>query len=214
LFDEVENKTFLLRAWGELASDQELQLAANGLLAAKNSKQQLAHLQIFARRCFPLDVQVLLDLVDVQLDRLGFAAVKALTHVVHPAVRTLAFRLMDTRAKCRGDAIDLIARNYAPGDHRIVLRWFQEEDDRETRHSLGLDLIDFWKRHPDEGTEVLMLRSLYEKGPCSFCRESAVRRLMELGPLPDEIRAECAWDANTDIRELVNRRCGKVTPQD
>jgi hypothetical protein len=198
------NKPYLLWKWGEQASDQELELAANGLIAAQDSKHQLAHLRIFARRRFPLDVHTLLALVDVEEDRVGFAAMKTLTHVVHPAVRTLAFRLMDARAMCRGDAIDLIAQNYEPGDHRIVLRWFQEEDDRETRHSLGLDLIDFWKRHPDEETEVLMLQSLYEKGPCSFCRGSAVRRLIERGALPDELRAECAWDANNDIRDLVN----------
>jgi hypothetical protein len=197
------NKPYLLWKWGERASDEELELAAKGLIAAENSKQQLAHLRIFARRRFPLDVNALLALVDIEEDRLGGAAVKALTHVPHPAVRDLAFRLMDTQAMWRGHAIDLVAQNYQDGDHRIVLRWFQEEEDRETLHSLGMDLIDFWKRHPDEETEVPMLRSLYEKGPCSFCREAAVRRLLERGELADQLRAECAWDSNSDIRNLV-----------
>jgi hypothetical protein len=64
-------------------------------------------------------------------------------------------------------------------------------------------MLDFWKGHPDEETEVLMLRSLYEKGPCSVCREGVVKRLIERGALPDELRAECAGDANSDIRDLV-----------
>lgn len=197
------NKPYLLWKWGEQASDQELELAAKGLIAAKDSKHQLAHLRIFARRPFPLDVSPLVALVDVEEDRVGFAAMKALTHVVHPVVRALAFRLIDSRAPCRGEAIDLLMKNYEPGDHRIVLRWFQEEEDREARHSLGMGLINFWKQHPDQGTEVEMLRSLYEKGPCSVCRERAIKRLLELAALPAELRAECAWDANSDIRDLV-----------
>lgn len=197
------NSPYLLWKWGEQASDEELELAAKGLIAAENSKQQFAHLRIFARRRFPLDVHTLLSLVDGEEDRVGWAAMKALTHVPHPAVRDLAFRLMDTQAMWRGHAIDLVAQNYQAGDHRIVLRWFQEEEDCEKQHSLGMDLIKFWKRHPDEETEVPMLRSLYEKGPCSFCREGAVRRLLERGALADQLRAECAWDSNSDIRNLV-----------
>jgi hypothetical protein len=198
------NKPYLLWKWGEQAGDQELQLAARGLIAAKDSKHQLAHLRIFARRRFPLDVRALLALVDVEEDRVAFAAMKALTHLVHPAVRTLAFRLIEARAMCRGEAIDLLVQNYEPGDHRIVLRWFQEEKDPETLHSLGMGLIHFWKQHPDEETELVMMRSLYERGPCSVCREKAVKRLLERSALSDELRAECAWDANSDIRDLVN----------
>jgi hypothetical protein len=197
------NKPYLFWKWGEQASDEELELAANGLIAAKDSKQRLVHLRIFARRRFPLDVHAILTLADVEEDRMGFFALKALAHVAHPAVREFAFRLVDTHARWRGGVIDLLAQNFEQGDHGIVLRWFQEEEDRETLHSLGLDLIDFWERHPDAETAIPMLRALYEKGPCSFCREKAVSRLLERCALPDELRAECAWDANSGIRDLV-----------
>jgi hypothetical protein len=208
-YEELLNKLpsirpTLLWRWGQNASDKELELAAEGLIAAKGSKQQLAHLRIFRLRPFPLDVNALLPLVDVEQDRVGFAAIDALTNVVDPDIRALAFRLMDVRARCRGYAIKLLTANYEPGDQEIVLHWFQDEEDRETLHSMGMGLIDFCQRHPDERAEILLMRSLYDKGPCSFCRASAVRRLMELGALSDELRAECAWDANSDIRDMVN----------
>jgi hypothetical protein len=193
-----------LTKWGEQASDEELALAAQGLIAAKDPKQQLAHLHIFAQRCFPLDVSAVLALVDVDEEQIGPAAAKALANISHPLVRDLAFRLIETRARWRGEVIDLIAQNYEPGDHKIVLRWFQEEEDRTTRHALGLDLRGFWERHTDAETEALMLRTLYKKGPCSFCRESAVRRLIALNALPDDLRTECFWDTDGDIRDLVN----------
>ena len=95
---------------------------------------------------------------------MGWAAVQALARVTHPAVRALALRLVGTRARWRQRAINLMAQNYEDGDHRIVLRWFQEEEERNALHSMGMDLIGFWERHPDAQTAVLMLRSLLHRG--------------------------------------------------
>jgi hypothetical protein len=204
LFSQLpSNKPYLLSKWGERASDEELELAAKALIGAKDSKQQLAHLRIFAWRRFPLDAGALVALAGVEDDRVGLAAVKALAHVHHPAVRDLAFRMVNTRARRRGGAIDLVAENFEDGDHEIVLRWFQDEEDREVLHWLGMDLINFWERHPHKSTEIPIMRALYEKGPCSFCRERAVKWLLERGALTEQLRAECAWDANNDIRDLV-----------
>jgi hypothetical protein len=200
----AEMNSYLFIKWGEQASNEDVERAAYGMIAARDAKEQLAHLRIFARRRFPLDPHVLVALVDVEQERVGFAAVKALARITHLAVRELAFRLVDTQAKQRLDAIDLLARNYQPGDHEIALSWFEAEEDRGTLHSFGTDLINFWKGHPDERTAVLMLRTLYEKGPCSYCRERAVRRLIERNALTEEMRAECVYDSNYDIRELVN----------
>jgi hypothetical protein len=66
-----------------------------------------------------------------------------------------------------------------------------------------MDLEGLWERYPEEGTEVPMLRTLYERGPCSFCRERTVRRLIERGALTEELGLECSYDANNDIRNLV-----------
>jgi hypothetical protein len=190
-------------SWGERASDAEIERAAHGLIAARDPKDQLAHLRMFARRRFPLDIQILLRLVEVEEDRVGFAAIKALSQITHPAVRELAFRLVDTRATGRGDAIELLAQNFQHGDHAVALGWFRAEQDLKSRHSMGMDLTEFWKQHPDEESEVPMLRDLYELGPCSYCRKGAVERLIERNALTEEMRAECAYDANDEIRELI-----------
>jgi hypothetical protein len=191
--------------WGEETSDAELGLAAKGLIAANDPEHQLAHLWIFTERTFPLDANAILSLVNSNDRRVGRAAMTALEKICHPAVRELALRSIETRAQCRGQAIALIAGNFEPGDHRLVLRWFRDEQDPDSRHALGLDLRAFLERHPDEETRVPMLIALYEHGPCSFCREDAVKRLLELNALSSELRTECAWDANFDIRDLVVR---------
>lgn len=207
LLEELHlRRPYSLWKWGERASDQELELAARGLIAAMDSKQQLAHLRIFARRRFPLDVNVLVALADVEEDRVGIAAMKALAQIPHGASRELAFRLVKARSSARGEVIEVIAQNFEPGDHEIVLRWLEEEGDDQVLHSMGMDLMPFWEQHPNEKTEARMLRAPYESGPCSFCREGAVSRLIELGALPEELRAECEWDANDEIRDLVRAK--------
>jgi hypothetical protein len=118
-------------------------------------------------------------------------------------VRELAFRLVNSDVESRGEAIALLNKNFAPGDHKTILDWFEAEQDCEIRHSFGMDLRKFWKQHPDDNTEVRMQRSMYEKVPCSHCREIAVKRLIELDALTESMRAECAFDANSDIRDLV-----------
>jgi hypothetical protein len=60
-----------------------------------------------------------------------------------------------------------------------------------------------WEHHPDPASEPRMLDSLYENGLCPFCRESVVKRLIDLDSLTDSLRAECACDASDEIRELV-----------
>jgi len=196
---------FRIARWGERASDADLEQAAHGLAEARDAKEQHAHLRIFGSRRFPLDPGLLLNLAVVDEEWVGHAAVIALSRVTDPRVRELAFRLVETRAKQRGLAIDLLAQNFEPGDHSIVLGWFEAEDDEEALHSMGMDLKGFWKRHPSDETEVSMFRALYERGPCSFCRERSVSRLIARNELPEDWRAECAFDANDDIRELVKR---------
>ncbi len=197
------NKASLLWAWGEKASDQELELAARGLVTALDPKEQLRHLRIFRRRGFPLAPELLIAFSGVEAERIGFSAVQALSHITHPHVRDFAFQLVKSDMWWRGESIALLNNNFQPGDHEIVLGWFEAEEDREAQHSLGMAMREFWKQHPDQTTQVPMLRSLYEKGPCSFCRERAVNWLIELDALTKELRAECAYDTNIDIRDLV-----------
>jgi hypothetical protein len=190
-------------SWGERASEEDLEKAAHGLALARSPKEQHDHLRIFSRRMFPLDIQLLLSLVDVEQERVGLAAVIALSQIAHPRVRDLSFRLIDTRAKLRGFAIRLLTQNFRAGDHAIALHWFEAEEDLEVRHDLGKDLIDLWERYPDEETEALMLGALYEQGPCSFCRGKTVQWMIKRGALTEDLRSECAWDANDDVRDLV-----------
>lgn len=199
----AELRAYWLAKWGEQADSQQLEQAAQELLNAHTPEQQIPALRIFARRRFPLDHAVLLQLTESHDERVALAAATALTEVTHASVRELAFRLVEIQGAGREQAIAMLAQNFASGDHDVVTGWLQREQDREVRHRLGMDLRNFSGQHPEPESEVRMLLTLYEKGPCSFCRESVVQRLLELDGLDAALRAECIYDANEDIRQLL-----------
>jgi hypothetical protein len=212
-YDQLKKKLpiklrMYLRKWGEQATDDDLLQAAQGLRTT-DVDRQLSHLAIFWKRRFPLDLGILFELANSSNERIQWGALKALTQITDPAVRRFAFELVRTRAEHRALAIDLLSCNFQPGDHDTIVSWFETEEDIETLHREGQCLVAFWKDHPADGLHTQMLCSLYEKGPCSFCRERAVSSLLERGALPEYIRAECAWDTNSEIRELISPMTGQ-----
>jgi hypothetical protein len=197
---------YWLSRWGEQATAEDLELAAHDLLAARTPEVCVTYLRIFSRRPFPLETDYLLKLAASDDERVSIAAAGALANIAHPAARQFAFHLVESHRSGREHAISILARNSEPGDHEIVLDWFAKEEDRAIRHRLGLDLRKFWKRHPEPVGEIRMLLTLYEKGPCSVCREFLLSRLIELNSLPRSIRTECANDANVEVRRLAEHQ--------
>lgn len=192
-----------LRFWGNAASTENLERAAYGLVATRDPGEQIRYLRIFKQTAFPLHASLLMDLAVSTNEDLSRAAAAALALLTYPSVRDVAFHLVGSHLAGRQYAIAMLDQNWEPNDHEVVLSWFEGESDRDARHPMGMHLRQFWEHHPEPAAEVRMLFSLYEKGPCSFCREFVVRRLMDLGSLSASMRAECAFDANDDIRLLV-----------
>ncbi len=202
--NEKDLHTFRFRQWGERASDDQLLAAANALVASIDPTQQTKLLHIFRLRKFPLDPNFLIQRFRSSNRQLSIAAASALAQINHASVRALALELIENTGAFRDNAVDLLSANFLPGDHQIALNWFNRESDSELLHWIGFSLLDFYKSHPEPETEPKMLHSIYEQSPCSDCRERAVRRWIEIGCLPDQIRRECEWDTNSDIRELVS----------
>jgi hypothetical protein len=196
-------RQFDLMDWGRHAGADDAASAANALVAAHTDQEKIQHVRIFLRRPFPLAPDPLLELSLSPNDNLASAAADALAQITHPSVRDVACRLIRDRRPGREMAIAMLAQNWQPNDHELALTRFENETDRDPRHSMQIDLRRIWEEHPEPASELRMLHLSYENGPCSFCREYVVERLLELDSLPASIRAECAHDANHDIRMVV-----------
>jgi hypothetical protein len=52
---------------------------------------------------------------------------------------------------------------------------------------------------------IFRIWTLYERNPCSECREAIITALIDLAVLPDWMAHECLLDANLNIRSRVRR---------
>lgn len=190
-----------IRRWAEPASDAALREAARALLDITDVPLLRAHLAIFRRRMFPLAWGQLAPLVRHEDDRVGRAALTALGQLHDPGVRQLGIALLDEGFRVH-DALELFMKNYRPEDDVRFAALIDAAEDDDALHAAGVGLVDISRANPTPAATPL-LRQLYERGPCSLCREDVVQLLLDAGTLPAELASECAHDANENTRALV-----------
>jgi hypothetical protein len=100
----------------------------------------------------------------------------------HPAVRDLGFALMQAQHHV-STALDIFIHNYQSGDDRFLAGLVAQAQDNEVLHHLGNGLSHVFAIHPQAAMNDVFL-DLYERGPCSLCRERFVERLREIDGIP------------------------------
>src|SRR5262249_52006794 len=107
----------------------------------------------------------------------------ALENVRHPAVRAFALEMVESNTQT-GRAAWLLTKNWEDGDWALVESLTMRELDAEDYHSLEISVRHIGEAHPSPEA-VNSLLNLYERGPCSFCREHVVELLDSLDALPE-----------------------------
>lgn len=192
-----------LSRWGQGADERSLLRAADDLLHEDDPRRLLDYVRIFGDRAFPLDPQPLIRLAWSDDEKLSWAAGLALGNVRHPLVRQAALDFLTKPAKI-DQAVGVLAPNYEPGDHVLVEQALASPQDTDEEidayHHVGYDVLDLVKANPRPELAASLL-ILYERGPCSYCRERCFDRLRALDRLPAWLVEECCHDANPDLRE-------------
>lgn len=121
------------------------------------------YLRIFRKRTFPLDPQKLIDLASQARNtppscnehdwftphtRLILAALNALANISHPAVRQLAFELIEGRQWIAHAAI-LLKSNWQTSDWSVLEVLTQETFEPYDYHGMGMDIRELFEAHPD-----------------------------------------------------------------
>lgn len=190
--------------WGERAPDDQLILAATALVDLPKDDVELLrpYLCVFQRRPFPLDPTPLISLIDDPREKVAWFALNALERLHHPAVREAALRIA-AHGPLHGRALDLLARNWQPGDELIAEDLLRGTEDAEALHTVCYGLREVIEAQASRALVPALLLG-YERSPCSSCREAFVTSLLELDSLPEWLRSECRWDAREEIRVLVS----------
>jgi hypothetical protein len=193
----------VLREWAAQASSSDLELAAHDLIQEKDFEKLRSYLMLFRKRSFPLDIDHLLQLLELPDGPIPFHTLTVLANLEHERVRSLAFKLIETKSR-RGWAIDLLIKNFQESDYSNVEAWCDAEQDSGTINAFDRSLRDFFAAHPNPEAEMRLLLNLYEKEPCAHCRSYIVERLLGMNALTDVLKRECRHDSYADTRALVN----------
>lgn len=190
-----------INRWAQGADDEDLRLAAEALLATEEPRRLLAHLQIFAKRRFPLSLHLLTPYAWHPNERVARRSLAAMEGLADADLRRLSGDLI-AAGRYVDCALGLFVANYQPGDETLFSRLLDQAADDDAAHGVVFSLNDIYAANPTPAAADL-LRTMYERGPCAICRADTVAPLLKLGALPDWMRAECRYDANTSTRDLV-----------
>jgi len=123
--------------------------------------------------------------------------VRAIEDIADPRLRQLGFELIASSRIIEG--ISLLWNNALPGDEPAILAAIVPLSDDWDVHSVAMDMLKLGK-DLDIREHLIWV---YENSPCSLCRNSAVRDLIEINQAPDSILQECLLDCDTDLRKLA-----------
>jgi hypothetical protein len=141
--------------------------------------------------------QRLFDWADSQYGKLRMAAVAALARISDNRVYRLGRSKLANRQLTGVDTgtIDLFINNYHAGDAQLILAVLNEvEIDNEDLFSIGYSILRLSEKQSN--LELgLLLNWMYDRTPCSCCREQAVTRLKEDGQITDILLAEYPFDS-------------------
>jgi hypothetical protein len=199
---EATDKTSTrFRGWGRFATDTDLNIIYERMLATTNVESLRRYARVFATRPWPgFDVRFLQLCLhdDENLRRLaGFAV----ANNRHPAVRRFALEHLKIPLH-QENSINMLVANYESGDEEIVLDSLQLPEDACHLHRMLMGLRNLVEENETARCEAAV-ELVYENTPCSECRRAIVKLLAERVGLPEMMSAECQFDVDPDTRSLA-----------
>lgn len=191
--------------FGRHATEDEINIIFDKILNEGRDDQLYRALWVFRRRALPRLDSKIFDLAKSDNEKLRTAAIIALMHTSHASIRDLAIEIHNMKGAVHfADALELFRNNYQSGDHTYIEKALIETDDMNLVHTVGLNVLDIFGKHPKAELLKCMLW-VYENTQCAHCRNSVVELLNEAKILPDTVRDECLFDSYLDTREIAKK---------
>ncbi|MCM1508131.1 MAG: hypothetical protein NC177_13530 [Ruminococcus flavefaciens] len=168
-----------------------------------NKKADLLRAFTFFSNPFPLSPEILIDYATSENENLRRSAFDAMTYLKADCLHDFALKkLKRYRKNFPLEFIIILINNFSPDDKDFLLdiikRFKINRENSSGWHNIVLEIVNNIETLPDE-----FVYFVYEKSMCSCCRESAVEELIRRNLFTEEIKSECSWDCNNDIRKLV-----------
>ncbi|MDE5777040.1 MAG: hypothetical protein K2I10_00805 [Lachnospiraceae bacterium] len=205
---DEETVLFSFRAYKYLQKMNKLLQFANDTVLEKDEGIKARMLEVFSRTRWPLEPDILIGYVKNGGGALQERALGALARIQNAIVREYALKLIG-EGSFLDYAVCMLAANYRNGDEDILLHILQripvDEHSGNKWHYVYSSVFDIYEKGRVKKAPKRVLYYLYEHTHCGMCRELYVREMMRRHILTPEIKAECRWDSNDGVRELVMR---------
>ncbi len=190
------------RGWGMYATERDLEIIRQRLLAASTPSVVARYLKVFSNREFLPLVSDLLEFCRHSDDEVRRRAFAALEKNADSAVRQFA---IDQLRESSGDrsAISLFTKNYQQGDEQRILEYIEPPDDKNELHWMLMNVTEVLENNPQADCSQLGVLA-YALTPCGTCRYHAARLLHARDVVPSWLTAECRFDAESDTRQLAD----------
>ncbi len=123
--------------------------------------------------------------------------INAMSNIRDRRLRIFGLELIERGRLLHG--MKLLASNLEVGDESLLLETAISLIDSTDLHGVILSLLKVRK----EIQTVEILDWIVDQSPCSLCRNSAVRDLIEIGKASDSILQECLFDIDSDTRAIA-----------
>lgn len=192
----------------QLRADEEQKLILKqAILNETDGHRKAELLKFFGPQECPISIEELISYAESNDKKLIEIAFDFLTEIKNACVCDFAIELL-TRGQNINYAICMLIKNYQKQDKDLLLNSLSKvkidyslnNDWHSVVHAI-FDAFDEKIRLPKE-----TLLFIYNNSLCSFCREYAVRRLAKHKLITEDIKAECAFDSNSEIREYFKKR--------
>lgn len=197
---------FWVGNWGDALSKKVLYKLAVDLIKSSKPKIQERYLKVFAKRKFPLDLQILFDFVERKHQspkRLIEPAVEALALFNSKKIRSYALKRLDKKKDIL-IYLPLLIRNYQPEDHLLLDSILQKKWNTEQIHNLNYIYRAIYKEN-EVKESMLPLKRLYDRLNCGICREGLLEIMFKNQVLTKGMLKEMKFDSDDRVRTLYKK---------
>ena len=199
--ENARNRAMYFRGWGMYASEGDLRVVLNRLLASRSPDVLVNYLRVFSNRPMPHFDGRVLDLLDHADENVRSRAYTAVAQNTHSAIRQFAVRHIRERFAVP-NFLELFIKNYQPEDGELLQTSLSVPEDPDHCHGVVWHIIKILEQNLGAPCRELALPA-YRVTPCGRCRFRAAELLVTRKVVPPWLVEECRWDSVPRTRELA-----------
>lgn len=212
-FETVEEYIYAAqRVPRSLLDDAGIAIVVKLLQTELKEDQLKAALRVFFRFPFPADVNILLNLLDHESERIQYAVLNVTADVKHPLIReAILHRSFPPQIRC--NSITALEANFEPGDEKWIGEQIASLKGPWHLHVARICLRAVIEKHP-KGNWTQLLTEAYEFSACQICRLACAELLHKRRVLPHSELEALQYDAYDHARKWATKQLRKIKRKD